>query len=328
MKAVIVGAGLSSAVASTILRKKGYEVVVFETRPHIAGNCYDSDLKGIKVHNYGPHAFHTEEKWVWDFVNQYDSFNNFKLEVNARIQSGEVINIPYNNLTQKKVGYWDSDRILKEIFIPYSEKHWGEKWEKLPKSFTSRLPQKRGDDLPFYHLDEFQGIPKLGYTKWISNMFDGCKLNVGCPPDAWKREKFDLLIYTGSIDSYYDYCFGQLSYRSLNFNFFEGEKTNFHQLNECNTKNSWTRTIDHSHWYSQNVNKTIFSREKSENFDINNKESERFYPEPHKSQELYNKYKDLKTDTIFIGRLATYKYLDMDDCIKQVFTILKNKIGL
>jgi UDP-galactopyranose mutase len=328
MKIIIVGAGLSSAVASAILKQKGHEVIVFESRPHIAGNCYDSDIKGIKVHNYGPHAFHTEEKWVWDFVNKYDSFNDFKLQVKAKIQDGRVINIPYNKKTELAVGNWDSERIVREIFIPYSEKHWGSPWDQLPKSFTGRLPQKRDDDLPFYHLDQYQGIPKSGYTQWISNMFDGCRVNLGCKPSDWKREKYDLLIYTGSIDSYFDYCFGHLDYRSLKFNFFEGLKTDTHQLNECNTANKWTRTIDHSHWYDQNVEKTIFSREFSEQYSINNKETERFYPEPHKSQEIYNKYKNLETDTIFLGRLGTYKYLDMDDCIKQVFTILNKKLNL
>lgn len=328
MKAVLVGAGLSSAVAASILKNKGFDVVVFESRPHIGGNCYDSDIKGIKIHNYGPHAFHTDDEWVWKFVNEFDSFNDFKLKVKARIQDGTIINIPYNNKTQSLVGEWSTDKIINEIFIPYSEKHWGSKWIDLPKSFTGRLPQKREDDLPYYHLDRYQGIPKSGYTNWIKNMFDGCTVHLGCANKDWKKEKCDLVIYTGSIDGYFDYCFGNLNYRSLKFNFFEGQKTDIHQLNECNTINKWTRTIDHSHWYSQPVEKTVFSREHSEQYDANDKETERFYPEPHKSQEIYEKYKNLETDTIFLGRLGTYKYLDMDDCIKQVFTILKNRIGL
>jgi len=328
MKVTIVGAGLSSAVACTILKKLGYEITVFESRPHIAGNCYDSELKGIKVHNYGPHAFHTDQKWVWDFVNRYDKFNDFKLEVTARIQDGNLINIPYNNKTLSLVGSWDSNRIIEEIFIPYSEKHWGEKWENLPKSFTGRLPKKREDDSPYYHLDQFQGIPKSGYTNWIANMFDDCEVRLGCNQNDWKKERADLLIYTGSIDSYFDYCFGPLSYRSLKFSFFEGVKTNTHQLNECNTTNSWNRTVDHSHWYEQDLKKTIFSREWAESFDVENLETDRFYPEPHKAQNLYNQYKNISTSTIFLGRLGTYKYLDMDDCIKQVFSILRKKLTL
>ena len=325
MKAVIVGAGLSSAVAATILKSKGHSVEVFETRPHIAGNCYDSDIKGIKVHNYGPHAFHTDDEWVWNFVNKYDTFINFKLQVKSRIQDGRVINIPYNLLTQSLVGDWDSIKIVNEIFIPYSEKHWGSKWEDLPKSFTSRLPEKRNDTSPYYHLDKFQGLPRSGYTSWITNMFQDCKVNLDCNSNDWKKANYDILIYTGSIDSYYDYCFGHLNYRSLKFEFFEGVKTEINQLNECNTINNWTRTIDHSHWYLKNSNKSIFSKEFSCEFNILDLSSERFYPEPHKSQDLYLKYKQIPTKTIFLGRLGTYKYLDMDDCIKQVFTLL-NKV--
>jgi len=327
MKAIVVGAGLSSAVACTILKKKGYEVEVFETRPHIAGNCYDSSIQGIKVHNYGPHAFHTNESWVWDFANKFDSFNDFRLKVKGRLEDGRIINLPYNLQTELEVGSWDSERIVKEIFIPYSEKHWGQAWETLPKSFTSRLPTKREDFSPDYHLDKYQGVPKSGYTSWISNMFEGCKVHLGCKPSDWKNRRCDLLIYTGSIDGYYDYHLGLLNYRSLRFTFKEGQKTDTIQLNECNNSSPYTRTIDHAHWYDQNVSKSILSREISTDFSLEDESSGRYYPEPHKSQELYNKYKSIKTDTIFLGRLGTYKYLDMDDCIKQVFSILKqNKI--
>ena len=120
MKILIVGAGLSSAVACAILKPLKHDIEVFEARPHIAGNCYDSDLKGIKVHNYGPHAFHTDDEWVWNFVNKYDKFNNFKLKVKARLQDNKIINIPYNKKTMELVGDWGAERIIKEIFIPYT----------------------------------------------------------------------------------------------------------------------------------------------------------------------------------------------------------------
>jgi UDP-galactopyranose mutase len=323
MKAIIVGAGLSAGVASTILKDRGYQVEVFETRPHIAGNCYDSEIKGIKVHNYGPHGFHTNDDWVWEFANKYDEFNNFHLQVNARLSSGEVINIPYNLDTQDLVGEWTPEQIVNQLFVPYSEKHWGCKWEDLPSSITSRVPKRREDRNPNYHLDKYQGVPKSGYTQWITNMFDGCKVHLGCKPDDWKKYKSDILIYTGSIDSYYDYVYGALEYRSLRFEFFESERTSYHQLNECNFQHDWTRTIDHSHWYNQHVMKTVCSREYSEEFDTSILTTDRFYPKPHKSQSIYKKYKAINNDAVFLGRLGTYKYLDMDDCIKQAFIKLK-----
>lgn len=323
MKAVIVGAGLSAAVAASVLRERGYSVDVFETRPHIAGNCYDSEIKGIRVHNYGPHGFHTNDEKVWKFVNQYDNFNDFRLEVNARLLDGKIINIPYNLNTQDTVGEWDSSRITKELFVAYSEKHWGCKWSDLPASITARVPKKREDRLPYYHLDKYQGVPISGYTQWITNMFDGCNVHLGCDPNEWKKYKYDILVYTGSIDSYYDYKYGPLEYRSLRFEFFESEKTKYHQLNECNTHYMWTRTIDHSHWYDQKVKKTVCSREYSEEFDKENITTDRFYPKPYTSQKIYKKYKAIPNDTIFLGRLGTYKYLDMDDCINQALNKLK-----
>lgn len=327
MKINIVGAGLAAATSAAILKEKGFRNInVFESRPHIAGNCYDSNIKGIKVHNYGPHGFHTNDKWVWDFVNKYDKFNNRKLQVTSRLQDGKFINIPFNRLTKDKVGDWDSDRIIQEIFIPYSEKHWGCSWDELPKSITSRVPTIRDDDCLDYHLDKFQGIPSSGYTELINNMFEGCNVYLGCKEDEWKKHKADLLIYTGSIDSYYDYEHGALSYRSLRFEYFEDTVKDFHQLNECNYDNKWTRTIDHSHWYESSVSKTVLSREYSEEYSSTNPVSDRFYPKPFESNEIYKKYKSIPTNTIFLGRLGTYKYLDMDDCIKQAFKFLNEAI--
>ena len=116
-KAILVGAGLSAATAATILKRHNYFVEVFETRPHVAGNCYDSEIKGIKVHNYGPHGFQTNDDWVWRFVNEYDTFNSFRLQVNARLSDGNIINIPYNLNTQDIVGEWSPDKIVDELFI-------------------------------------------------------------------------------------------------------------------------------------------------------------------------------------------------------------------
>lgn len=318
MNITIVGAGLSGAVAAALLREKGHKITVFETRPHIAGNCYDSDIKGIRVHNYGPHAFHTNDEKIWQFVQKYDQFNNFRLKVVARLEDDRIINIPYNKLTAQQVGDWDDRKILKEIFIPYSEKQWGKNWEEIPFSFTSRLALRRDDASPYYHLDTYQGLPKSGYSTWISNMFEGCEVNLDCDIDRWRLSNYDLLIFTGSIDSYYKYYYGKLNYRSLRFNFIEEEKTEFVQINECNNSYGYTRTIDHSHWNPKNTIKTILSREYSERFNLNDVTTDRFYPERYKCTEMHNKYLQLKTDTIFLGRLGTYQYLDMDDCIQQV----------
>lgn len=327
MKVTVVGAGLAAATASSVLKKKGHDIEVFECRPHIAGNCFDSSVKGVRVHNYGPHAFHTDQQYVWDFVNQYAKFNNFRHTVNARLRDNRIIPIPFNQQSEAIVGEWSSEKILDELFVDYSEKQWGIPWDKLPKSISGRVPKKRDNDSPFYHMDQYQGIPLDGYTPMITNMFEGCNVHLGCDPDEWKKYRSDLVVYTGSIDSYYDYCHGTLSYRSLRFELFEGAKTDWVQLNECNRNAHHTRTVDHSHWYSQKVQKTVFSREYAEEFSRNNPATERFYPKPFESQDLYNQYKNMPKDNVlFVGRLGTYKYLDMDDCIKQTLTLVNKYI--
>ena len=324
MKVTIVGAGLAAATAAAFLKEKGHDIQVFECRPHIAGNCFDSSIKGIQVHNYGPHVFHTDQQYVWDFVNKYTSFNDFKASVVARLRNGIIIPVPFNLDSQDIVGEWSSEEILEQLFVDYSEKHWGIPFDKLPKSISGRVPTKRNDRNPYYHTDEFQGVPIGGFTQFITNMFDGCKVHLGCAPDEWKKYPYDLLIYTGSIDEYYDYCYGPLSYRSLRFEISEEPKSKWMQVNECNKNAKWTRAVDHSHWYGQDVKKSIFTREFPEEFNLNDPTTDRFYPKPFESQEVYNKYKELpKDNVIFLGRLGTYKYLDMDDCIKQALTILK-----
>jgi UDP-galactopyranose mutase len=318
MKCIVVGAGLSGATAAHLLHSNGHDVEIFETRKRIGGNCYDESYNDIMIHHFGPHAFHTNDSLIWKFINKFDDFLDIKLVVKARVQSGHIIDIPFNHNSQKIVGKWNDKEIIKNIFIPYSEKQWGIPWNKIPKNITSRLKIRRDSNVDLYHLDKYQGIPRYGYTHLISNMLDGCKVHTSCRHDAWKKYRADLMIYTGSIDEYYQYSYGPLSYRSLNITFQESNKTPYMQLNECNDI-SYTRTIDHSYWNYNKCKKTILTKEYPEDFSIHNQCTERFYPKPHISQDLYNKYKQIPSSkTVFLGRLGTYKYLNMDVCIKQV----------
>lgn len=324
MQIAIIGAGLSGAVANYFLQLKGHTVTVFEKRIHAGGNCYDTrDMNNILVHKYGPHAFHTNNKKVWEFVNSVVKFIPFKLKVSARIQDGRIINIPYNNLTKSLVGEWDSNHIKKEIFIPYSEKQWGIKWSNIPKSITSRVPIIRNDYSLDYHLDTYQGLPEKGYTDFINKLFYDANICFGCKNKEWEQYNYDLIIYTGSIDEYYDYKYGSLPYRSLNIQEFIVEKTKFNQLNECNTLYKNTRTVDHSYWEDSNSKFTTITKEFPEPF---NKTNERFYPIRSKENILlYNKYKNITNKkVIFIGRLGEYIYMDMDSCILNSINKIKN----
>lgn len=328
MKIIIVGTGLSAATFYHLLKINGYNnIEIFETRNHIGGNCYDYKEGNITVHKYGPHTFHTNDVGIWNFVNQFDSFNDFKLIVKARINSGQIIDVPFNLNSVDMVGDWNEEKILRELFITYSEKHWGCSFDQLPPSIINRVPTKRNNRIEYYHTDKFEGVPSQGYTQLITNMFDGAKINIGCDKNEWRKYNVDLIYYTGSIDEYYDYIYGILKYRSLDIDFVRVKRTPYIQLNECNNWYTNTRQVDHSYWYNKKFKDTIVSIEYPTEFSIYNNKTERFYPKYFQSQEPYNKYKNIpNSKTVFGGRLGTYKYLDMDDCIKQAIILFNNKV--
>tara|TARA_Y100000592_G_C5458014_1_gene312418 strand:+ start:59 stop:1036 length:978 start_codon:yes stop_codon:yes gene_type:complete len=324
MKAVIVGCGLSGITSAILLKEKGYDVEIFDTRHHIGGNCYDKKVEGVMVHQYGPHGFHTNNEKVWKFLNKYSKFNDVCLRVIGNTADG-LIPLPYSPASEKIIGSKTPEQLKELIFKDYSEKMWGIPWDKFPKSISGRVPTKRDDPSLCFHLDKYQGIPENGYTSMFNNMTQSIKVNLGCDPQEYKKQKYDLLIYTGKVDDYFNYKYGWLEYRSLKIQFETAQKRHdIFQLNECNKK-PWTRSVDHSHWHKQDVIQTVISREYPCEHTKNNIP---FYPKPFgNNQEKYKKYKkiaDTLTNVIFVGRLATYKYLDMDDAIAQVFTKLKD----
>ena len=178
MKANIIGCGLSGITSAIILKQKGYDVEIFDSRDHIGGNCYDHKINNITVHQYGPHIFHTNDDEVWSFLNQYTTFNNYVHRARANTKLG-LISIPYSKLTEQqlKIKLIDSE-IQDLIFKDYSERHWGIKWKDLPSSISSRVPTRRDNFDDRYFTDKYQGIPSSGYTYMITNMLDGIKVNL------------------------------------------------------------------------------------------------------------------------------------------------------
>jgi len=324
MKAVVVGCGLSGITSAILLRQKGYKVEIFDTRNHIGGNCYDKKMEGVMVHQYGPHGFHTNNEKVWSFLNQFSSFNDVCLLVKGNTSEG-IIPLPFSPASRKIVGPKTPAEIKELIFKDYSEKMWGIPWEDFPKSISGRVPTMRDHPSLCYHVDKYQGIPDKGYTEMFKNMLGSTKINLNCRAKEYKRRKYDLLVYTGKIDEFFDYEHGWLEYRSLKILFETAKRRpDVFQLNECNSK-PWTRSVDHSHWHKQKVDQTVISKEYPCEHTKNNIA---FYPKPFgDNQKIYKKYKKIANslnNVIFIGRLATYKYLDMDDAISQVFNKLKN----
>lgn len=328
MKIIIVGCGLSGCVAANLLKRKGHTIEIFETRDHIAGNCYDKDIRGVNVHQYGAHIFHTKDQQVWDFVNRFARFNNYTHRVRANTKEG-LISIPYSKKTENELGRKLSDTEIHElIFREYSERHWGTTWENLPSSITQRVPQRRLNEDDRYFEEKYQGIPIDGYTNMFSNMLEGISVQLEVEPNDWRKKKADLFIYTGKADEYFDYQWGHLPYRSLKFEHqiadpqsdFSFEKGAV--INECNTL-SYNRTVDNSAFLADKKGKTVLTRDYPSE---HNEENLPIYPKNFGAglalyKNHYKKAISAQKNTIFLGRLATYKYLDMWMAIKQAMRL-------
>jgi UDP-galactopyranose mutase len=328
MKINIIGCGLSGITAAVLLKDKGHDVEIFESRNHIGGNCYDEKQDGVTIHKYGSHIFHTNDEDVWKFLNRYTSFNNYEHKVRANTSLG-LISIPYNNKTIEQIGKDLSTSEIQElIFRKYSERHWGVSWEDLPASISSRVPTKRDNWDERYFTDKYQGIPSKGYTEMFNNMLDGIKVNVGVSKEEYKKLKYDKMIYTGKPDEFYDFYFGKLPYRSLRFEHNKVKKDeNFSWekgavINECNTL-PFNRTMDNGVYLNENLSHTILTRDYPEE---HNEKNDPIYPKDFgEGMRIFSEYKKLirsEKDILFLGRLATYKYLDMWMAIKQAMVKL------
>lgn len=359
---LIVGSGLYGAVCAYELKKRGKSVLVLEKRDHIGGNIYTENVEGINVHRYGAHIFHTHNKAIWEYINQFAEFNNYINQPVARYKD-ECYNMPFNMNTftklwrdvftpaeaQKRIeeeraeGYTDNPQNLEEQAINlvgktiyeklvkgYTQKQWGRKCTELPAFIIKRLPVRFTFDNNYFN-DRYQGIPVGGYTQIIEKMLDGVEVKLGCDFFA-DKEKYlkmaDKVIYTGAIDRYYDYCYGALEYRSVRFETEVLDCPNYQGnavINYTAYDVPYTRIIEHKHFeFDSTSPKTVISREYSSTWKLGD---EPYYPvNDEKNGKLYLKYKELadKEDkVIFGGRLGQYKYFDMDDVIDSALETLK-----
>ena len=359
---LIVGSGLYGAVCAYELKKRGKSVLVLEKRDHIGGNIYTEKIEGINVHRYGAHIFHTHNKAIWEYINQFAEFNNYINQPVARYKD-ECYNMPFNMNTftklwrdvftpaeaQKRIeeeraeGYTDNPQNLEEQAINlvgktiyeklvkgYTQKQWGRKCTELPAFIIKRLPVRFTFDNNYFN-DRYQGIPVGGYTQIIEKMLDGIEVKLGCDFFA-DKEKYlamaDKVIYTGAIDRYYDYCYGALEYRSVRFETEVLDCPNYQGnavINYTAYDVPYTRIIEHKHFeFDSTSPKTVISREYSSTWKLGD---EPYYPvNDEKNGKLYLKYKELadrEDKVIFGGRLGQYKYFDMDDVIDSALETLK-----
>ncbi len=320
MKFLVVGSGISGSTAARLLADRGHEVEVWETRDHIGGNCHDEKVDGVTLHRYGPHLFHTNDKEVWDFLSRFTQWNEYRHTVVADTAMGRI-SIPYSLKTERQLGRALGDGEIRQlIFADYSEKQWGVPWNELPESITSRVPTRRDNEDDRYFTDTWQGQPADGYAAMFERMLEGIPVKLKVEKDAWRERAahVDKVIYTGKLDGYFHYSHGRLPYRSLRFEHQRSRERLPHPvINQCN-RLPHTREYDHAWFSGETPECTIITREYPLAHDETN---EPYYPMPFgEGGELPRTYKELaagERNTVFLGRLATYSYLDMWMAVAQ-----------
>lgn len=329
MKITIVGCGLSGITAAALLKNK-HDIKIFDTRNHIGGNCADIKFGDVLVHQYGPHIFHTDDEEVFGFLSKYTEWFNFKYQPKANTKLG-MISLPYSKKTINEIGKeLSQEEIVEYIFKDYSEKQWGVSFDQIPSTITNRIPKTKDcDDPTWFEGQKYQCIPKKGYTKMFQKMLEGVDTFLNSGKDEWRNHECDLVIYTGKIDEYYQYCYGELPYRTLDFkNSVEKCPREIPIINECNNEVKHTRSYDHSVFnFEHNGFDTIITEEYPRQA---TKDDIPFYPIPFgDGGSIYKKYEELakkENNIIFMGRLAQYKYLDMWMAVKHVMLKLKNYV--
>lgn len=361
---VIVGAGLFGSIFAYEAKKRGKKSLVIEKRNHVGGNIYCKNIEGINVHMYGAHIFHTNNKEVWNYVNNLCEFNNY---INSPVANykGELYNLPFNmntfyqlwkvktpneakakieeqlrevnigepkNLEEQAIKLIGKD-VYEKLVKGYTEKQWGKRATELPAFIIKRLPVRFTFDNNYFN-DRYQGIPNGGYNVIIEKLLDGVevKLNTDFFQD---REYFegiaDKVVFTGMIDEFYNYKFGELEYRSLRFENEILDNENYQGnavVNYTEYEIPYTRIIEHKHFEYGTQPKTVITREYPSKWE---RGSEPYYPINNaKNNSTYLKYKELadkEKNVIFGGRLAEYKYYDMHNVIEQALVAVKKEFN-
>ncbi len=360
---LVVGAGLYGAVFAYEAKKRGKEVLVIDRRDHKGGNIYCEDVNGINVHKYGAHIFHTSNKKVWEYVNQFAEFNRYTNSPVANYK-GELYNLPFNmntfnkmwgvitpqeaaakieeqrkeagitepkNLEEQAISLVGKD-IYEKLIKGYTQKQWGRKCTELPSFIIKRLPVRLTFDNNYFN-DLYQGIPMGGYNVIIDKMLDGVEVELGTDYLA-NKDKYeniaDKIIFTGPIDEFYDYCFGSLEYRSVRFETEELPVENYQGnavINYTDAETPYTRIIEHKHFEFGTQPTTVISKEYSAEWKVGD---EPYYPVNNdKNAALYQKYLDKSKEenkVIFGGRLGEYKYYDMDKVIESALNFVEKEL--
>ena len=355
---LIAGAGFAGSVmAERLASQQNKKVLIVEKRNHIGGNAYDEyDEHGILVHKYGPHIFHTNSKEVFEYLSQFTEWRFYEHKVLADL-NGELFPIPINRITLNKLyninlkteeevkDYFESVRekrypilnsediivnqighdLFEKFFKHYTQKQWNLEPKDLAPSVCGRIPVRFNDDFRYF-TDKYQFMPWDGYTKMFEKMLNHKNIEVILNTDyktILNDIKFDRMIYTGPIDYFFDYKFGNLPYKSIRFE-WENHRKEFHQevaqVNYVDDEVQYTRVVEHKRLSSNGTKTTTISKEYPQS------EGEPFYPIPNEeNRKLYSKYReesDKLKNVFFCGRLAEYQYYNMDQVVANCFKIL------
>lgn len=372
---LIVGAGLFGAIFAYEAKKAGKKVLVIDRRDHIGGNIYTKEVEGIQVHQYGAHIFHTSDKEVWDYIQQFAEFNRYTNSPVARYKD-ELYNLPFNmntfskmwgvrtpaeakeiiqrqireagitepkNLEEQAISLVGKD-IYEKLVKGYTEKQWGRRATELPSFIIRRLPVRYVYDNNYFN-DKYQGIPVGGYTKIIERMLEGTEVRLMTDFFADREilaKEAENIVFTGMIDAYYDYCFGELEYRSLRFETEVLDMENYQGnavVNYTEYEVPYTRIIEHKHFEygcqggyggdgSGVSDKTVITREYPATW---SRGEEPYYPmNDEKNNALYARYRELadqEEHVIFGGRLGMYRYYDMHQVVKEALECVRRSLS-
>lgn len=359
---LIVGSGLYGAIFAYEAGKKGKRCLVVEKRPHIAGNIYTEEVEGIQVHRYGAHIFHTSNREVWEYIQQFAEFNRYTNSPVAYYK-GEIYNMPFNmNTFHKMWGVVTPDearakiqeqiaregitqprnleeqalslvgRDIYEILVKgYTEKQWGRRAKELPPEIIRRLPVRYTYDNNYFN-DLYQGIPVGGYTQIIEKMLERAEVRLNTDYLAQKDAldgQAEKIVYTGPVDAYFQYCFGNLEYRRVRFETEVLDQENYQGnavVNYTEYEVPYTRIIEHKHFEFGTQEKTVISREYPAEWKPGD---EPYYPiNDEKNSSLYKRYRELaerEERVIFGGRLGTYRYMDMHNVVAEALETVRNQ---
>ena len=358
---LVVGAGPFGAVFAYEMHKADRRVLVIDRRQHVGGNLYTDNRDGIDIHIYGPHIFHTSSRKVWQYVHQFAEFNHY---INSPIANyrGELYNLPFNmntfskiwgiitpqeawekitrqraaisgepqNLEEQAISLVGTD-IYEKLIKGYTEKQWGRSCTELPPFIIKRLPVRYVYDNNYYN-DRYQGIPEGGYTRMLEQMLENIEVRLGVDYNVQRREYENMankVVYTGSLDAYYNYRCGELEYRGLRFETERLEQENYQGVAVMNftaREVPYTRVIEHKHFAFGTQPITWITREYPS---LWKRGQESYYPvNDAKNQALYGRYANLaaaEKNVIFGGRLAEYKYYDMDEVVERALQIAESE---